>query len=123
MSLQTIAYGNFSAAEANDFMRREIFPDAELPTLTDIVAATEGIFEIDRVLNGRLDYSWTCSQWAQRLRSRREEAVGLVGEEVVERYLRYLTMSTLGFRMGKLCLYRIILRPYREGYFTAGTSR
>ncbi len=47
----------------------------------------------------------------------REEAVHLVGPEVVARYERYLKLSALGFRMGKICLLRIVLQPFRSTYF------
>ncbi|MGV9839857.1 class I SAM-dependent methyltransferase [Nocardia niigatensis] len=120
LSLQTIAYANMTAAQANTFMQREIFPDAELPTLPEITAAADGLFEVSAVTNGRLDYAWTCAEWARRLRENRAAATELVGPEVVERYLRYLKMSALGFRMGKLALFRLILRPYGDGFFAAG---
>ncbi|MDF0529494.1 cyclopropane-fatty-acyl-phospholipid synthase [Tsukamurella sp. 8F] len=123
LSLQTIAYANMSPADANGFMQREIFPDAELPTLADIVAAAEGLFEIERLENGRLDYAWTCAQWADRLRRTRREAIELVGTETVEKYLRYLLMSSVGFRAGKICLLRMVLRPYRVGHAVAGADR
>lgn len=122
LSLQTIAYANMSRSDANSFMQQEIFPDADLPTLTEIVSAADGLFEVQSVANGRLDYAWTCEQWAQRLRARREEANALVGEDVVARYERYLKMSAIGFRMNKICLLRLVLRPYADGHF-GGVSR
>jgi len=112
LSLQTIAYANMSRDAASSFMQREIFPDADLPTLAEITAAAEGIFELQKFHNGRLDYAWTCGEWAKRLRARRAEAITLAGPEVVERYERYLKMSALGFRMGKITLYRLVFRPY-----------
>ncbi|WP_326836050.1 cyclopropane-fatty-acyl-phospholipid synthase family protein [Amycolatopsis rhabdoformis] len=118
LSLQTIAYANMSAADASHFMQQEIFPDADLPTLTEITAAAEGLFEIRSMHNARLDYAWTCEQWARRLRARRAEAVELVGAEVVARYERYLKLSALGFRMGKIGLLRLVLVPYPTGHFT-----
>jgi cyclopropane-fatty-acyl-phospholipid synthase len=36
---------------------------------------------------------------------------------VVQRYERYLRQASLGFRMGKLCLLRIVLRPWPARYF------
>lgn len=116
LSLQTIAYANMSPTVANAFIANDIFPDADLPTLAEIASATEGIFEIVSLRNDRLDYAWTCEQWAARLRAQRPIAAELVGDEVVERYERYLKMSALGFRMGKIGLLRIALRPY-GGYF------
>lgn len=122
LSLQTIAYANMTRTGANSFMQQEIFPDADLPSLTEIVSAADGLFEVQSVANGRLDYAWTCEQWARRLRARREEAAALVGEDVVARYERYLKMSAIGFRMNKICLLRLVLRPYADGHF-GGASR
>ncbi|MFI5606918.1 class I SAM-dependent methyltransferase [Amycolatopsis sp. NPDC051903] len=118
LSLQTIAYASMSPADASAFMQQEIFPDADLPTLAEITAAAEGLFEVRTLHNGRLDYAWTCGQWAQRLRARRAEAIALVGPEVVARYERYLKLSAVGFRMGKIGLLRLVLAPYGDGHFT-----
>ncbi|WP_405492248.1 class I SAM-dependent methyltransferase [Nocardia sp. NBC_00511] len=123
LSLQTIAYANMTAAQANTFMQREIFPDAELPTLAEITAAADGLFEVCAVTNGRLDYAWTCAEWARGLRAHRAEATALVGAEAVARYERYLKLSAMGFRMGKLTLFRLVLRPYGSGFFEAKSSR
>ncbi|QVI19990.1 class I SAM-dependent methyltransferase [Nocardia tengchongensis] len=120
LSLQTIAYANMTAAQADPFMQQDIFPDAELPTLAEIAAAAEGLFEITAVTTGRLDYAWTCAEWARRLRTERAAATELVGPEVVARYLRYLRLSAMGFRMGKLTLLRLVMRPYPDGFFGAG---
>jgi cyclopropane-fatty-acyl-phospholipid synthase len=120
LSLQTIAYANMSRDDASEFMKTEVFPDADLPTLAEITAAADRIFEIQTVRNDRLDYAWTCEQWARRLRGQREAARRLAGQETVTRYERYLRLSALGFRMGKLCLLRLVMRPY-PGYF-GGTS-
>ncbi|HEY1822024.1 MAG TPA: cyclopropane-fatty-acyl-phospholipid synthase family protein [Trebonia sp.] len=124
LSLQTIAYANMSRDDASEFMRTEVFPDADLPTLAEITAAADRIFEIQTVRNDRLDYAWTCEQWARRLREQREAARGVAGEETVARYERYLRLSGLGFRMGKLGLLRLVMRPYPGGYFggTGATS-
>ncbi|GAA1854542.1 cyclopropane-fatty-acyl-phospholipid synthase family protein [Pseudonocardia ailaonensis] len=112
LSLQTIAYADMDPAEASSFMQQEIFPDAELPTLAEITAAADGVLEVTALSNGRLDYAWTCAEWARRLKAARPEARELVGAETVARYERYLMLSSLGFRMGRLALYRITLRPY-----------
>lgn len=112
LSLQTIAYANMSPDDASTFIQEEIFPNAELPTLAEITQAAEGIFEIQSLRNDRLDYARTCEEWARRLRTHREEATALAGPETVARYARYLKLSALGFRMGKLCLLRLVLRPY-----------
>jgi cyclopropane-fatty-acyl-phospholipid synthase len=123
LSLQTTAYANMSREDASLFIQREIFPDADLPTLAEITAAAEGIFEVKSLRNDRLDYAWTCEQWARRLRARRTAAARAVGEETVARYERYLKLSTLGFLMGKICLLRLILCPFKSGYFDGCGAR
>lgn len=123
LSLQTIAYANMSRADASRFMQQEIFPEADLPTLTEIATAAEGVLELRSLRNDRLDYAWTCEQWAARLRAHRDAAVDLVGPDTVARYLHYLKLSALGFRMGKIGLFRMVLRPYPEGYFRPDGTR
>ncbi|UGT61107.1 SAM-dependent methyltransferase [Nocardia asteroides] len=120
LSLQTIAYANMARDQASTFIQRDIFPDADLPTLAEITAAADGLFEVRTVRNDRLDYAWTCEQWATRLKRRRAEAVALIGPEITKRYERYLRLSALGFRMGKIGLLRIVLEPYRSGHFSGG---
>lgn len=122
LSLQTIAYANMSREDASQFMQQEIFPNADLPTLAEITAAADGVFEVRTVRNDRLDYAWTCEQWARRLRDRRDEAVSVAGEDVLARYERYLKLSALGFRMGKICLLRIVLQPYKSSFFSGTAS-
>lgn len=123
LSLQTIVYGNMRREQASAFMQQQIFPDADLPTLAEITAAADGVFAIVALTDDRLDYAWTCEQWARRLRARRAEAVALVGAETVARYERYLKMSALGFRMGKLGLLRIVARPHPDTFLSRGRGR
>lgn len=123
LSLQTIAYANMSRDQASQFVQQSIFPNADLPTLAEITAAADGLFEVQSISNGRLDYAWTCEQWAHRLGQRRDEAIRLVGPKVVSRYERYLKLSALGFRMGKICLLRLVLHPYSGKYFNTGGTR
>lgn len=109
LSLQTIAYGAMAREQASRFFNEEIFPNADLPTLSEIAEAAQGVFEIQRVENGRLDYARTCEHWYRRLSANRALAVQRVGEDVVSRYLRYLKMSAYGFQFGKIQLLRLQL--------------
>jgi cyclopropane-fatty-acyl-phospholipid synthase len=110
LSLQTISYGSMKPEEASKFMQTEIFPDAELPRLGDLVAAADQIFEIQTLRNDRLHYARTSDLWLKALRAQRTRAVDLVGEETVARYEHYLRLSVVGFSMGKLGLLRLSLR-------------
>ena len=110
LSLQTIAYLNLDRTNASSFMEKEIFPNADLPTLADIIAASSGVMEVARLRNDRLDYARTCDLWARRLKANRAQAIALVGMNTVKRYERYLQMSSVGFFMQKICLLRITLQ-------------
>jgi cyclopropane-fatty-acyl-phospholipid synthase len=110
MTLQTIAYGDPNPnAKATSFMA-EIFPDSDLPRLGLILEAAEGLFELERMRNDRVDYARTCDIWANRLRVRRTEAVALVGAAQARRYERYLKLSAWGFWSNHLHLLRFRLR-------------
>lgn len=110
MTLQTIAYGdpNLDAA-AIPFMR-DIFPDSDLPRIRDVLTATDGLFEVERIRNDRVDYARTCDIWANNLRTHRAEAVALVGAEQTRRYERYLKFSGWGFWSNHLHLLRFRLK-------------
>jgi cyclopropane-fatty-acyl-phospholipid synthase len=115
LSLQTFAYGSARRREEGQktagtrFLSSEIFPETDPPRLADIVAAADGLFEIDSLRNDRKDYAATCMEWLRRLRAKKSEAVAMVGDEMVTRYERYLQLSTLGFETGYLALFRITL--------------
>ncbi|ARP94725.1 class I SAM-dependent methyltransferase [Bordetella genomosp. 13] len=111
MSLQSIAYGNMRREDSSAFINNEIFPASDLPTLDEIARAADGVMEITTVYNHRLHYARTMEAWARNLRSRRDEAVALVGEETTARYETYLTQTAVGFYMGKIGLLRLALRP------------
>jgi cyclopropane-fatty-acyl-phospholipid synthase len=110
LSLQTVAYGNMLPESQNSYFEREIYPESELPSFTEIIDASAGLFEIELVRNDRPHYERTCREWLSRLRSHRAEAVALVGASHVDRYLRYLKYCTLGFYLGNAQLLRIVLR-------------
>jgi cyclopropane-fatty-acyl-phospholipid synthase len=110
LSLQTIAYLNMRREDASTFMNTEIFPDADLPYLEEIVTASAGCLEIVSVRNDRLDYAHTCSLWARRLKANRRAAFEASGEATVARFEKYLLEGSVGFFQGKLSLLRITER-------------
>lgn len=107
LSLQTIAYGRMTPDQANPFITGEIFPDAELPTIEDIVVASKGLFRIELLRDDGLDYARTCEEWSRRLRRAVREGRVDPATDPAEKYSRYLRMSAAGFRMRKICLLRI----------------
>ena len=119
MSLQSIAYGNVDWQEMRSapgrwFLLGEVFPESELPTLTNVLQGTDGLFEIVALRNDRNDYRRTCQVWHKRLLAKRAEEVALVGEELVARYLRYLKLSAVLFNHGQCYLLRVTLRRFDQ---------
>lgn len=116
LSLQTFAYnGRIPRATAIEsgatrFLASEIFRETDPPRASNICEAIEGRFEIVCWRNDREDYGKTCRVWRENLKAQRTAAVRLVGVEAVERFVRYLEYSYLGFMSGNLALYRIGLR-------------
>jgi cyclopropane-fatty-acyl-phospholipid synthase len=119
LALQTIAYGNADPEASqgvmeHQFLLSEMFPEAELPTLENIVRASDGLFELVLLRNDREHYERTCRVWSQRLVARKAEALEVAGPETVARYVRYLKMSSVLFHYGRVGLLRLALRRLDE---------
>jgi cyclopropane-fatty-acyl-phospholipid synthase len=122
LSLQTIAYGNMAREDASKFMNTEIYPESELPYLGEIITAIDGLFEVVAIRNDRFDYARSYDCWLANLRSRRDEAVRLVGEEEVRRFEKFYKLGSMGFRLGKIWLLRLALRPIHSSWAVAGAN-
>ncbi|MGE4243408.1 class I SAM-dependent methyltransferase [Ramlibacter sp.] len=109
ISLQSILYENYDEREPNPFVG-EVFPESELPRLSEIIAACEGLFEIVDLRNDREHYARTLRCWFANLRSRREEVLAIVGDEVFRKYEKYLGVFAVGFHTGTVNLTRIHAR-------------
>jgi cyclopropane-fatty-acyl-phospholipid synthase len=110
VSLQTMSYENSSRDDFSPFFASQVFPESDLPRLSEIASASERLFEIVSVRNDRLHYARTSLEWRRRLLRRRAEAAALVGEEAVLRYDKYLHLWAIGFHTGTMGLLRLQLR-------------
>jgi cyclopropane-fatty-acyl-phospholipid synthase len=86
-----------------------IFPESEIPALSEVVESSEKRFDVVRLRNDPDHYSRTCQEWFDRLRANRDQAVKVAGEENVANYERYLSSTVGHFRNRHLGLSRIIL--------------
>lgn len=109
MSLQTIAYarGSFTHGAIAD-----IFPESDLPRLSEIAEACEGTMEIVALRSDGGDYARTCGEWHERLSGNLDKAAAIVGANTARHYQKFLAASRLGFEARVFTLLRMTLRPY-----------
>ena len=127
LSLQTIAFGDIDPTQIRTssqirFIAQEIFPESALPTLGQIIQASDGLFEVVALRNDRENYERTCRVWCSRLTAQRRQAVAAAGEDVVARYVRYLRLSAASFQFGQTWLLRFAFRRLdgRRSYAATG---
>ena len=119
LSLQTISYGNVDVANVKEqpdtkFFFDVIFPESVLPTLADIIAASNGLFEVVNLRNDRDHYGRTCQIWYRQLVARKTEALKIVDQDVYNRFVRYLKLSAFVFNASYTGLLRIGFRKWDE---------
>ena len=96
-----------TAAELR-FICERMFPESELPWLSEILEASERLFHPRLLRNDPDHYARTCARWLANLRARRAEAVALVGAEVVEEHEHYLSATVGHFERRHLSLARLV---------------
>lgn len=106
LSLQTIMWGNVDPAKRRDILQEEVFPESDLPYLGEIVAASQGLFELYRLESGSTDYIKTLEAWLERLRNSRETVASDWGVDTFNKYERYLRKSIAGFDRRRILLGR-----------------
>lgn len=112
LSLQTNAKGNnvgLDRRTVNElrFICTTIFPESELPWLSEIVEASERLFHVKKLRNDAGHYARTCAEWHRRLQENHQLATEVVGEEAVADYERYLSSTVRHFEQEHLALLRI----------------
>ena len=110
LSLQTIAFGRIRSMSR--FMREEIWRESELPLAHEVLDASSKWFEVEKLVNHRLDYLRTLREWRTRLESAADRAEQIVGSKKLADYYRYLDESAVGFETGAVQLLRISFRRY-----------
>lgn len=94
----------------NPFIRKYIFPGADLPSLSEVTAAVEraGLLVTDlEVL--RLHYAETLRLWYARVEANRERIVELYDERFYRMWTLYLASCEMGFRHQGLMVFQVQL--------------
>jgi cyclopropane-fatty-acyl-phospholipid synthase len=102
LALETTIKGNntrMSRSTVRDllFIIDNIFPESEIPWLSEIIEASERRFAPIMIIDRPHDYARTCREWCRRLIDNRDSATDLVGADTFGSYERYLTASADAF--------------------------
>ena len=94
---------------AGDFIDKYVFPDGELPHVSDVMRAmaVEG-FEVVDTESLRRHYAKTLTLWANRLDAHPEEAGAIAGDKRFRIWRVYLAGSAYGFRDNWMNIYQML---------------
>jgi len=97
-------------APINPFIRKYIFPGADLPSLSEVTAAIEpsGLCITDVEIL-RLHYARTLRLWRERFNANREKAAKIYDERFCRMWELYLVICEMGFRYLNLMVFQIQL--------------
>ncbi|MBY6365527.1 cyclopropane mycolic acid synthase family methyltransferase [Rhodococcoides corynebacterioides] len=85
------------------FIIREIFPGGELERPKTIQERAQSVgFSVDRVHSLQQHYARTLEIWTENLEARKDEALEIGGQEVYDRYMKYLSGCAKQFRRGTI---------------------
>ena len=107
--IHSIGYA-YTPQPINPFIRKYIFPGADLPSLSEVFAAVEptGLFVTDTEIL-RLHYAETLRHWRERFTARSEEVKALYGERFFRMWEFYLVFCEIGFRRRRLMVFQMQL--------------
>ena len=96
--IHSIGYAD-TPGPINPFIRKYIFPGADLPSLSEVFAAVErtDLFVTDVEIL-RLHYAETLRCWRERFMARSDEVEALYDERFVRMWEFYLVLCEIGFR-------------------------
>ncbi len=91
------------------FIRRYVFPDGELPGVSEVVRDLElAGLEVRHEENLREHYAKTCHAWCDNLDAHWDEAVREVGQGTARVWALYLAGSRLGFENNDIQLHQVL---------------
>jgi cyclopropane-fatty-acyl-phospholipid synthase len=99
----------------NAFINEYVFPDGELPEVSEVVDAAESAgFELRDAENLREHYAITLRHWVQNLERESDTAIASAGEEIYRIWRLYMAASAFGFASGRLAIDQLLLSKRSE---------
>ena len=105
--IHSIGYSD-TPGPINPFIRKYIFPGADLPTLSELATMAErvGLYVTDvEVL--RIHYAETLRHWRERFMARRADAAKLYDERFCRMWEFYLALCEVGFRYRTTVIFQL----------------
>ena len=110
-------------APINPFIRKYIFPGADIPALSEITPTIEksGLICTDIEIL-RLHYAETLRHWRERFNTRRDEIRKIYDERFCRMWDLYLVICEMGFRYENLMVFQLQIAkslnavPYTRDY-------
>jgi cyclopropane-fatty-acyl-phospholipid synthase len=112
--VHSIGYSDKSGP-INPFIRKYIFPGADIPSLSEVFAAIEesGLIVTDVEIL-RLHYAETLRKWRGRFIDAWDEVVNLYDDRFARMWVFYLALCEIGFRYRSMMVFQIQLAKRRE---------
>ena len=103
--------GRFDPPSAiNPFIRKYIFPGADIPALSEVMRAIEPLdLYVTDVEILRLHYAETLRQWRERFTRNRDKAKALYDERFCRMWELYFVICEMGFRYQNLMVFQMQL--------------
>ena len=104
--------GNESKTLIDPWIHKHIFPNALLPTVSQLAAAMEGLLVLEDLHNFGPDYDRTCMAWYSNFERAWPELSARYDERFHRMWRYYLLQCAAGFRCRYLQLYQLVMtRP------------
>jgi cyclopropane-fatty-acyl-phospholipid synthase len=113
--IQTISWGHRFKMELDVlrdlYLATTVYPECNPSFLSEIIAASDGLFDVVAVRNDFPHYARTAQSWVEHLRADLDRAAELVGEKKAADFERCMTRAVRAFDDGWFYLHRLTLRP------------
>ncbi len=111
LSLQTIYWADIDRRYANEIVPLTVFPESDLPFMSEIFEASRSTFEPVCMTTGTDDYIMTLSEWFRRLKACRPELERQASSRDLYAFFEnYFRTSIVGFKKRRIGLCRIAFR-------------
>lgn len=100
---------NISTSTFDPWINKYIFPNGELPSLRQIMAAAEGLFVIEDVHNFGPDYTRTLKEWDGNFCLNWDRIAARYDDRFFRMWRYYLNCCAAAFKVRNLQLWQIVL--------------